>query len=85
MAAVRIEKVIEKDGEINLTGLPFKKGERVELTVSAEPHEQVVPPYGTARDLLHSEIIGMWKDRDDIGDSSEFAHRLREKAQRRWR
>jgi hypothetical protein len=28
-------------------------------------------------------FIGMWEDREDIGDSVEFARQLREKAQRR--
>lgn len=28
-------------------------------------------------------FIGMWKDRDDIGDSVEFARKLREQAERR--
>ncbi len=34
----------------------------------------------TARDLLDSELVGMWADRDDIGDSSEYARTLRERA-----
>ena len=39
---------------------------------------------GTAGELLKvlqdEGIIGMWKDRDDIGDSAEFARTLRERA-----
>lgn len=34
----------------------------------------------TARDLLDSELVGMWADRTDIGDSSEYARQLREQA-----
>jgi hypothetical protein len=37
----------------------------------------------TARQLAASEIVGMWQDRTDIGDSVEFARQLRERAQRR--
>ncbi len=37
----------------------------------------------TARQLATSEIVGMWADRTDIGDSVEFARKLREQAQRR--
>ncbi len=33
MEAIRIEAVAEEDGEVHLTGLPFKKGETVVLTV----------------------------------------------------
>ena len=37
----------------------------------------------TLGDLLKSEFFGMWKDRDDIDDSSAFAPRLRETAWQR--
>ncbi|MBM3129339.1 MAG: hypothetical protein FJ009_12035 [Chloroflexi bacterium] len=37
----------------------------------------------TARELAASEIVGMWADRTDIGDSAAFARTLREQAQRR--
>ena len=31
----------------------------------------------TFSDLLNSEFMGMWRDRADIGDSMEFARKLR--------
>jgi len=34
----------------------------------------------TLGDLAHSEFFGMWRDRADIGDSVEFARRLRAEA-----
>ena len=42
----------------------------------------IVSPSGsstsaTFSDLLNSEFLGMWRDRGDIGDSSEFARKLR--------
>jgi hypothetical protein len=37
----------------------------------------------TARALLESGLVGMWKDRTDIGDSAGFARQLRERAQKR--
>ena len=37
----------------------------------------------TAKDLLNSEIFGMWADRSDIKDSAEFVRDLRERAWRR--
>ena len=41
----------------------------------------------TARDLFaeiqESGLIGMWKDRDDIGDGGGFARKLRKQASRR--
>lgn len=43
----------------------------------------------TGRELLavlrSSGLVGMWKDRTDIGDSSEYARALREAAQKRER
>lgn len=37
----------------------------------------------TVQALLDSGLVGMWRDRTDIGDSVEFARRLRDEAQRR--
>ena len=34
----------------------------------------------TLGDLLASEFFGMWRDRDDVSDSAEFARRLRAQA-----
>ena len=41
------------------------------------------PATCTAADLARSELIGMWADRDDLGDSREFARRLRQQAENR--
>ncbi len=38
---------------------------------------------GSARDLLNSPLIGMWKHRNEIGDSVEFARKLRRVSERR--
>lgn len=37
----------------------------------------------TGKQLLESGIVGMWADRTDIGDSVEFARKLRREAERR--
>jgi uncharacterized membrane-anchored protein len=37
----------------------------------------------TARQLLNSNLIGLWENRIDITDSLDYARQLREKAQRR--
>jgi hypothetical protein len=31
MEAIRINKVVKKDGEVSVTGLPCKKGQHVEI------------------------------------------------------
>jgi hypothetical protein len=83
MSAVRVERILEKDGEVVLTGLPYKKGERVKVTLSTTGPSRSRKPVMTARDLLSSGLAGLWKDRTDIADSSEFARKLREEAQNR--
>ncbi|MEK7398967.1 MAG: hypothetical protein AAB116_18690 [Candidatus Poribacteria bacterium] len=39
----------------------------------------------TAKDLLDSGLAGIWKDRDDIKDSTAYTRQLREQAQNRRR
>jgi hypothetical protein len=82
MEPTSLETVIERDGEIILTGLPYKRGDRVELTLLSGQTKKRGKLL-TARDLLDSPLVGLWKDRPDIGDSLEFARKLREDAQKR--
>jgi hypothetical protein len=35
-------------------------------------------PIRTSLDLIQSDMIVLWADRDDLGDSREFARRLRQ-------
>jgi hypothetical protein len=39
----------------------------------------------TGKDILESDLIGLWKDRTDVGDSIEYARQLRRQAQTRRR
>lgn len=80
---IRIQKVLDKDGEVHLDGLPYKKGERVELTVRPAVGRAGRIKRLTAKDLAASPLVGMWADRQDIPDSVAYARQLREKAQRR--
>jgi hypothetical protein len=83
MEAIRFQKVVEKDGEILMTGLPCKKGQRVEMIVLIEPPAIPKRPRMTARQLLDSGLVGLWRNRKDIEDSAAYARQLREQAQRR--
>ena len=82
MEAVRLNTVVKKDGEITMRGLPFKKGDRVEMILLSES-ASANPRALTARRLRQSGLVGLWKNRVDIVDSAEFARQLREQAQRR--
>jgi len=42
-----------------------------------------VPSLLNARDLAHSELVGIWRNRIDIGNSQEYAQRLRQQAENR--
>lgn len=83
MEAIRLGRVVQKDGELRLNDLPCKKGQRVELIVLIEPEKQGTDECLTARELLDSGLAGIWKDRTDISDSATYARQLREQAQRR--
>jgi len=81
MEAIRLQRAVEKDGEIFLTGLPYKKGQFIEMILLSEASTTPNHPRLTARQLLHSDLVGLWKDRSDIEDSSAYARQLREMAQ----
>ena len=83
MDSINLDAVLNKDGELSVNGLPFKKGDRVKMTIRKEVSTKKRIPL-TGKRLLESGLVGMWEDRTDIGDSVEFARKLREKAQRRW-
>ncbi len=85
MNAIRLNKILEHDGELTLTGLPYRKGQKVELIVLSDNPAEVHASQLTADTLLASGLVGLWKDRKDIGDSTEYARQLREQAQRRMR
>ncbi len=82
MEAIRIQQTMAKDGEIAVSGLPYKKGQSVEITVLPQMFNMSRTPL-TVRWFRQSGLIGMWKDRDDIQDSSAYARSLREHVQRR--
>jgi hypothetical protein len=83
MEAVQVQQIITKDGEILITGLPYKRGQAVEVIILAPPETPQPRARLTVRRLRESGLIGLWQDRDDIGDSSAYAHQLREQAQER--
>ena len=83
MSEIHVNAFIDRDGELSVKakGLPFKKGEQVEITIRGKPADDY--PNSTAERLLGSKLVGLWKHRTDIGDSVEYARALRKKASRR--
>ncbi len=83
MEAIRVQQVMAKDGEVVVTDLPYKKGQFVEIILLPQPLKTITRPRLTVRQFRQLGLIGLWKDRDDIQDSSAYARQLREQAQRR--
>lgn len=83
MEAIRMQQTIQKRGELTIRNLPVEKGQQVEVLLLFTPSETSKRPRLTARQLLHSGLIGLWKERQDITDSAGYARQLREQAQRR--
>lgn len=83
MEAIRIQQTIQKRGELTIRNLPVEAGQQVEVLLLLTPSEKPQQPRMTARQLLQSGLIGLWKDRQDITDSAIYARQLREEAQRR--
>ncbi len=83
MEAIRRKKIVENNGEILLKNLPFEAGQSVEMILLPETRENIEETGMTARQLLQSEMVGLWEEREDIEDSSDYARDLREKAENR--
>lgn len=85
-----INKVSEKQILNELRGLDSEQWSEVLDFIGYLKHRASSRPQPrqlrqlTARELLQSELVGLWADRDDIGDSLTFARRLRWQAEHRW-
>jgi len=83
MEAVRVQQVVAKDGEVLVRGMPYKKGQVVEIIVLPQPMRSTSRSHLTVRQLRQSGLIGLWKDRYDIRNNAAYARQLREQAQKR--
>jgi hypothetical protein len=79
----RTHKAMQKNGKIVLTGLPFEEGQQLEVIVLADSDKPVRKGGLTAKELVRSDIVGIWKNRKDIKDTISFARELRKKAESR--
>ncbi|RKZ48211.1 MAG: hypothetical protein DRR16_13750 [Candidatus Parabeggiatoa sp. nov. 3] len=83
MEAIRVHQIVDKQGEILMTDLPFQLGQQVEVIILSQPVTKIKKARLTVGQFRQSGLIGLWKDRDDIGDSAVYARQLREQAQQR--
>jgi hypothetical protein len=78
--------VMQEDGHIQIKGdAEIPAGTELIVTVigESEDEEDIEEEGISAADLLNSGLVGMWADRDDIGDSAEFAEKIRRRWERR--
>lgn len=83
MEAIRVQQVVTNDGELGLTGLPYKTGQSVEIILLPEAAPLTSGAGLTVQQFRQSGLIGLWADRDDIQDSATYARQLRAQAQQR--
>lgn len=83
MEAVQVKQVLTKDGEMLLTGLPYKKGQSVEVILLAQTEAPAQRKSLTVGELRRSGLLGMWRERTDISDSAIYARELRQQAEKR--
>src|SRR3954468_7606851 len=60
-----------------------EREEDEEVILSSSPEGKPRTAQELYRALVENGFIGMWKDRTDIGDSVEYARKLRERASKR--
>ena len=77
---IRFETHIEADRRMEIVLPDEVELGSAQVTIQVVQHERKV---STAADLLASDIVGMYADREDIGDPVDFAHKLRERAWKR--
>jgi len=69
LEAIKYRAIIEKDGEIRLTDVPFRKGQRVEMIILVEPGEGSVAPAALAAfDVVRINTAGFRFDREKANE-----------------
>ena len=82
MKTIMCKVVIPIDRQLKITIPEDVPPGPAEVVVVIVP-EAVAEKGGTAGDMLRSPLFGIWKGRPDIGDSVEYARKLRAKAEQR--
>ncbi|NWG18341.1 MAG: hypothetical protein HXY41_17085 [Chloroflexi bacterium] len=80
MAAVILKGFITDDGQLKVEVPPDLPPGPVEVEIRAKTADVQGVTVGA---LLESGLVGLWKDREDITDTVEFARELRKRASRR--
>lgn len=81
MAMFVAQRVVRKSKAITLKDLPFEEGDTVKIVVERVGGKDS-KRFPTVQDWRDSGLFGMWADRDDIGDTLEYARKLREEVEK---
>lgn len=77
MRPIRIDQIVDADGEVTVSDLPVKRGQHVEVIVLSHDSRSTDAPPLTVGQLRQSALVGLWKDRDDIQSSDVYVRELR--------
>ncbi|MCA0454969.1 MAG: hypothetical protein LCI00_13435 [Chloroflexi bacterium] len=77
MGNIILRGVIDDKGQLQVDTVVDLPPGPVEIEIRSE-----VPSAITSEQILASDFVGMWADRDDLGDSIEYARHLRQRASR---
>lgn len=83
MNRIIVNTRVSSDGSLHVDLPAGSADPGTDVQVTVEPLPSSAKRTLSASDLLQSGLVGLWVGRDDIGDSQEFARRLREQAQTR--
>ncbi|MBI5671572.1 MAG: hypothetical protein HZC41_26570 [Chloroflexi bacterium] len=78
METIVLKGIITDDGNLQVEIPPDLPPGPVEVEIRRQEIRGI-----TLGEILKSDLIGMWADREDITDSVEFARELRRRASRR--
>jgi len=64
---------VVEDGQIHLTGLPYKRGDLVEVIILHRVSKTKARLGLIVHQLPQSRLISLWKDRNDIENGNTYA------------
>lgn len=87
MKTIEKEATVLSDGSLLVKNVPFAPGDEVIINIRKKDvldKKKVTAIKGiTAAEILASDFVGSWDDRDDLPDSPEYARSLRERVEKR--
>ena len=81
--AIRQKVIVEPDGRIEIRSPELDPGVVADVIILLDAKPDSITQPMTASALNRSGLVGLWKDRKDIGDSLTFARKLRRQAEQR--